>query len=60
MYRTYMMLKGSSTYNTREMSMLIDGLVSECRDAGIETMPQEELERMMKDYGKKITQRADR
>lgn len=59
MYRTYMMLKGSSVYDTREMSMLIDGLVSECREAGIETLPPEELERMMAAYGKKIKKRAD-
>lgn len=60
MYRTYMMLKGSSAYDTREMSVLIDGLVSECRDAGIETLPPEELERMMAAYGKKAEKRTDR
>lgn len=59
MYRTYMMLKGSSAYDTREMALLIDGLVSECREAGIETLPPEELERMMTAYGKKIEKRAD-
>lgn len=60
MYRTYMMLKGSSAYDTREMSLLIDGVVNECREAGIETLPPEELERMMTTYGKKIEKRADR
>lgn len=35
MYRTYRILRGSSTYNTQEMSRLIDGLISECRDVGI-------------------------
>lgn len=53
MYRTYMMLKGSREYNTKEMSHLIDGLVSECKEMGIETIPKEELERMMVLYGKK-------
>lgn len=52
MYRTYMMLKGSSSYDTREMSMLIDGLVSECKEAGIPTISDEEMERMMKNYEK--------
>lgn len=47
MYRTYMMLKGSSEYDTNEMSHLIDGLVSECKEMGIETLSPEELERMM-------------
>lgn len=53
MYRTYMMLRGSSDYDTKEMSYLIDGLVSECKDVGIETLTPEELERMMQAYGKK-------
>ena len=53
MYRTYVMLRGSSTYDTAEMSHLIDGLVSECQDQGIETLPPEELERMMALYDKK-------
>ena len=53
LYRTYMMLRGSSDYNTREMSHLIDGLVSECREAGIETLPPSELERMMELYEQK-------
>ena len=57
MYRTYMMLKGSSTYNTKEMSVLIDGLVSECKECGIETLPPEELERMMKEYEKHYAKR---
>lgn len=53
MYRTYLMLRGSSTYNTAEMSRLIDGLVSDCKELGIETLPPEELERMLAAYGKR-------
>ena len=53
MYRTYYLLRGSSTYDTEEMSRLIDGLVDECKDAGIETLPPDELERMMKAYEEK-------
>lgn len=53
MYRTYMMLRGSSDYDTKEMSRLINGIVDECRDMGIETMTPDELERMMAAYGKK-------
>ena len=37
---------GSSTYNTKEMSVLIDGIVYEAKELGIETLPPEELERM--------------
>lgn len=52
-FRTYVMLRGSSTYDTREMSHLIDGLVQECREQGIETMPPEEFECMMEAYDQK-------
>lgn len=43
----YKVLKGSSEYNTEEMSILIDGIVSECKDLGIETMTSAELERLV-------------
>lgn len=43
-YRTYIMLKGSREYDTKEMSVLIDGIVSECKEIGIETKTPEELE----------------
>lgn len=59
LYRWYYQIKGSSEYNTSEMSALIDGAVSECREMGIETLPPEELERMMEAYGKN-KKRADR
>ena len=49
-YRTYVMLMGSSQYDTAEMSHLIDGLVDECKALGIETLPPDELARMMADY----------
>ncbi|MDF2543447.1 MAG: hypothetical protein K0S47_3165 [Herbinix sp.] len=34
---------GSSTYDTKEMSVLIDGVVSECKELGIETLSPDEL-----------------
>ena len=46
----YKVFRGSSTYDTREMSILIDGTVSECKDLGIETLPPDELERMLKSW----------
>ncbi|MDF2608958.1 MAG: hypothetical protein K0R92_432 [Lachnospiraceae bacterium] len=42
---------GSSTYDTKEMSVLIDGVVQECKDEGIETLPPDELARMKKEWG---------
>ena len=46
MYRTYMLLKGSSRYDTAEMSRLISGLVDECKQCGVETLSPAELARM--------------
>lgn len=45
-YRVYLMLRGSHSYDAKEMSVLIDGLISECRDVGIETMTPAELSRL--------------
>ena len=45
-YRWYYLIKGSSQYNTAEMSALIDGIVSECKELEIETLPPDELRRM--------------
>ena len=49
-YRTYVMLKGSSRYDSAEMAHLLDGLISECKQLGIETATPEELERMKQLY----------
>lgn len=46
-YRTYMMLVGSSEFDTKQMSVLIDGVVSEAKELGIETMTPAEIERMV-------------
>jgi hypothetical protein len=43
-YRIY---RGSHTYNSKEMSILIEGTVQEAKDIGIETMPPQELARMV-------------
>ena len=36
------MMSGSSTYDTKEMSVLINGLVTECKEQGIETLPPDD------------------
>ncbi len=43
---SYLMLKGSSHYDTSEMSQFIDHILEEAKELGIETMPPEELRRM--------------
>lgn len=42
-YRTYIMLRGSSSYNTAEFSQLVTGTVEEAKQLGIETLTREEL-----------------
>jgi hypothetical protein len=43
----YRMYRGSHTYNTAEMSRLIDGTIEECKAQGIETLTPEQIERML-------------
>lgn len=44
LYRTYILLRGSSTYNSAEMSRLIDGLISECKEVGLDILTERERE----------------
>ena len=46
-YRIY---KGSSEYDTKEMAILIDGIVSECQELGIETLTPDELEKLKSEW----------
>lgn len=41
---------GSSTYDSKEMATLIDGVVSEAKELGIETLPPDELDRMKQEW----------
>ena len=43
---------GSSEYNSEEMARLIDYIVQECKEHGIETMPPEELKSLCEAWGK--------
>lgn len=38
---------GSSVYNTKQMGRLIDDVVSDCRELGVETKPPEEVDRLV-------------
>ena len=46
MFKHYRVYKGSSEFDTREMSILIDGIVGEAKELGIQTETPAELERM--------------
>lgn len=45
-YRWYVVLRGSSTFDVSEMTGLLDRLIAECKQQGIETMTDAELERI--------------
>lgn len=49
----YIVIRGSHTYDSKEMSRLINGLVQECRQQDIETMTPAEIEEMCRDLGDK-------
>lgn len=42
---------GSSGYDTKEMSTLLEGVVSECKEMGINTVTPTELNRMKSQWG---------
>lgn len=44
---------GSSSYNSKQMSRLIDGVVQDCKIYGIETKPQAEIDSLLKEWDKK-------
>lgn len=43
---------GSSVYNTKEMARLIDSIVTEAHEIGLETMQDEELKSLVESWGK--------
>lgn len=43
---------GSSTYDSKEFSVLLDGVISEAKELGIDTLSQDETDRMIKEWGK--------
>lgn len=52
-YPIYIVIRGSHTYDTREMSVLIDGAISEAKGLGIETATPDDLSKMYAAWEKK-------
>lgn len=50
LYRVYIVMRGSHTYDTKEMSRLIDGTVFEAKELGIETLTPDELTRLKEQW----------
>lgn len=45
-WKSYMMLKGTSMYDSKEMAQFLDLVVGEANDLGVPTLPPHEIERM--------------
>ena len=45
-FKSYLVFKGSSEMDSKEMSILIEGIVSEAKELGIETLTPDELARL--------------
>lgn len=45
-FRCYVLLRGSHTFNVAEMSALVDLMVQEAKAVGVETMTPDELEKL--------------
>lgn len=52
-YPIFIVMRGSHTYDTREMAHLIDGTVNEAKGLGIETATPDEMVKMMVAWEKK-------
>lgn len=48
------LLKGTSDYDTKEMSNFLDRVIEEAKDLGIDTATPDEIERMKELYGKRV------
>ena len=46
----YKVMKGSSDFDSREMSILIDGVVQDAMDLDIDVLPEEEIERLKEQW----------
>ena len=52
LFKHYKVYKGSSEMDSKEMSILIHGLVDECQLQGIETKTPEEINSLLKEWDK--------
>ena len=43
-------VKGTSEYSTKEMSVFLDGIISECQELGIETDTPEQIAKYKEEW----------
>ena len=51
-FKSYMIYKGTHNYNSKEMSIFIDGVVQEARNLGIETLKDKEIKSLIEEMEK--------
>ena len=51
-FKEYIEIKGSSKYNAEEMRVLLDGVIEAAKEIGIQTVPMNEYQAMLDDWGK--------
>lgn len=51
LFKHYKVYKGSSEFDTREMSIFLDGVVSEAQELGIDTMTPDEVAKLRSLWG---------
>ena len=51
MYRTYLLLKGSHELDSKEMNILLDGVIQDCHEANVSTATPEEIRIMKEKWG---------
>ncbi len=51
LFKHYKVYKGSSEFDTREMSIFLDGVVSEAKELGIDTMTPNEIAKLKSLWG---------
>lgn len=58
-WKSYILMRGSSEYDSKEMAHFIDGIIWECKEQNIETLPPDELERMIDEWRKHYDNKMD-
>lgn len=55
LWRVFIVIRGSHTYDSKEMSVLIDGTISEAKELGIETITENQKAEMIAKWGEKVS-----
>lgn len=51
LFKWYKVYKGSSEFDTKEMSIFLDGIVQDCKEQGISTLEDIEVKRLVEAWG---------